>query len=155
MSKNLQARIQTKRDSSLNWEVNNPVLLNGEEILVDTDAGEVRKKVGDGTKKYNELPFIDQPLKDQITTLETEMQQVKKSVSDGKTLVAAAITRKNIATDSTASFTQMADNIDKLRSYDKYYRVQCGAYSSYNNAKILADKLKAAGFDCYITYPIT
>ena len=83
------------------------------------------------------------------------MQQIKKSVSDGKALVAAAITRKNVATDSAASFQIMADNIDKLRNYDKYYRVQCGAYSSYNNAKALADRLKAAGFDCYITVPST
>ena len=57
------ARIQTKRDTSANWESNNPVLLNGEEILVDTNAGEIRKKVGNGTKKYNELPFIDEPIR--------------------------------------------------------------------------------------------
>ena len=56
-------RIRTKRDTSANWELNNPVLLNGEEILVDTNAGEVRKKVGNGTKTYSELPFSDEPLR--------------------------------------------------------------------------------------------
>ena len=56
-------RIRTKRDTSANWEKNNPILLNGEEILVDTNAGEVRKKVGNGTKTYTELPFIDEPLR--------------------------------------------------------------------------------------------
>ena len=61
-------RIQTKRDTAANWETNNPVLLNGEEILVDTNAGEVRKKVGDGTKKYNELPFTDEPIRTLIST---------------------------------------------------------------------------------------
>lgn len=66
MSKNhvySNARIQTKRDTSANWETNNPVLLNGEEILVDTNAGEIRKKVGNGTKRYTELPFTDEPLR--------------------------------------------------------------------------------------------
>lgn len=56
-------RLQTKRDTSTNWESNNPVLLNGEEILVDTNAGEVRKKIGDGTKKYKELPFSDENIR--------------------------------------------------------------------------------------------
>ena len=56
-------RIQTKKDTATNWSTNNPVLLDGEEILVVTNAGEVRKKVGDGSKRYNELPFIDEPIR--------------------------------------------------------------------------------------------
>lgn len=56
-------RIQSKRDTSANWEKNNPVLLNGEEIIVDTNASEVRKKIGDGVKKYTQLPFTDEPLR--------------------------------------------------------------------------------------------
>ena len=66
-------RIQTKRDTASNWEKNNPVLLNGEEIIVDTNAGEIRKKVGDGTSKYTQLPFIDEPIR---TTLSTKVDKV-------------------------------------------------------------------------------
>ena len=56
-------RIQTKRDTAANWEKNNPVLLNGEKIIVDTAAGEIREKIGDGVKKYSALPFTDEPLR--------------------------------------------------------------------------------------------
>ena len=50
-TKTYNARVQNKRDTSANWTKNDPVLLDGEIIIVDTSAGEVRYKVGDGTKK--------------------------------------------------------------------------------------------------------
>lgn len=59
-SKAFLTRIQMKRDTSSNWVVNNPVLLDGEVVIVDTDAGAVRYKVGDGTKKFTQLPFTDE-----------------------------------------------------------------------------------------------
>ena len=46
-SKTFNARIKCKRDTSANWTQNNPVLLYGEIILVDTSTGELRAKVGD------------------------------------------------------------------------------------------------------------
>lgn len=52
-----------KRDTAANWEQNNPVLLNGEIIIVDTASGEVRFKVGDGTKLYKQLPFSDEAVR--------------------------------------------------------------------------------------------
>ena len=61
-SKEFFTRIQMKRDTSSNWVANNPVLLDGEIVIVDTDAGEVRYKVGDGTKKYTQLPFTDESM---------------------------------------------------------------------------------------------
>ena len=64
---NFNTRIKLKRDTAVNWTVNNPVLLNGEIILVDTDSGELRAKVGDGTKTYTQLPFTDEILKNLIT----------------------------------------------------------------------------------------
>lgn len=53
-------RIKLKRDTSANWTTADPVLLDGEIIIVDTASGDVRKKVGDGTKKYSQLPFDDE-----------------------------------------------------------------------------------------------
>ena len=61
-SKEFLTRIQMKRDTSSNWVVNNPVLLDGEVVIVDTDAGDVRYKVGDGTKKFTQLPFTDESM---------------------------------------------------------------------------------------------
>lgn len=64
--KNIDARIKHKRDTSANWERHNPVLLNGEIIIVDTASGEVRYKTGDGIKNYTQLPFDDEAIKAQI-----------------------------------------------------------------------------------------
>ena len=61
-TKTFNARIANKRDTSANWTSNNPVLLNGEIIIVDTEAGQVRYKVGNGTSTYTQLPFTDESL---------------------------------------------------------------------------------------------
>lgn len=55
-----KTRIRNKRDTASNWETNNPVLLDGELIVVDTNAGGIRFKIGDGTKTYTQLPFQDE-----------------------------------------------------------------------------------------------
>ena len=61
-NKTFNARVQMKRDTSTNWTSNNPVLLYGEIIIVDTDAGEIRYKVGNGTSTYTQLPFTDEAI---------------------------------------------------------------------------------------------
>ncbi len=45
-----------------------------------------------------------------------ELEEVKKSVSDGKTLVAAAITAKGVTTAADAAFQTMADNIGEIET---------------------------------------
>lgn len=69
MAREFLSRIQNKRDTSANWTKNNPVILNGEIILVDTAEGELRAKIGDGTKTYTQLPFSDEVLKSLINTV--------------------------------------------------------------------------------------
>ena len=69
VTKQLNSRIQWKRDTSANWEANNPVLLDGEIIIVTTNAGETRFKVGDGVKTYTQLPFQDEAVRALITEL--------------------------------------------------------------------------------------
>ena len=59
-TKTFKTRIKHKRDTSANWESRNPVLLNGEVVIVDTANGETRMKTGDGTKTYTQLPFDDE-----------------------------------------------------------------------------------------------
>lgn len=67
-------RIQTRRDTSANWTEANPVLLAGEEILVDTGNGELRRKIGDGVKTYTQLPFTDEKLRSMISDLNINMK---------------------------------------------------------------------------------
>lgn len=69
MAREFLTRVQNKRDTSANWTKNNPVILNGEIILVDTAEGELRAKIGDGTKTYTQLPFSDEVLKSLINTV--------------------------------------------------------------------------------------
>ena len=65
-SKNIKTRIKHKRDTSSNWTKNDPVLLNGEVVIVDTANGEMRTKTGNGTSKYSALPFDDEAIKNLI-----------------------------------------------------------------------------------------
>ena len=58
----------------------------------------------------------------------------------------AELKRLGIAyAEATAEYLKLENKADKL------YRVQVGAYRNHSNAEALAHKLKAAGFDAYIT----
>lgn len=83
----INARIRHKRDTSSNWTANNPTLLNGELIIVDTEAGETRFKIGDGTKTYTQLPFQDEVLRNSLSdttyTLSKSDNTITLTGSDG------------------------------------------------------------------------
>lgn len=51
-----------------------------------------------------------------IKTISDEVAEVKKSVSDGKSKVANAITDKGVATEATDTFDTMAENIGKIQT---------------------------------------
>lgn len=59
MSDLYNTRIKLKRDTEANWLSADPVLLDGEVAVVYTANGGTRKKTGDGTKKFSELPYDD------------------------------------------------------------------------------------------------
>ena len=86
MSTTLQTRVQSKRDTSTNWTQNNPVLLDGEVIVVDTNSGDVRFKVGNGTSTYTQLPFQDEniytELNSKLTTPSGNQGQFLGYISD-------------------------------------------------------------------------
>jgi hypothetical protein len=79
-SKTFNTRIQNKRDTSSNWTSNNPILLDGEIILVDTAEGELRAKIGDGVKTYTQLPFSDEALKSLINVDSTSLNSMLEEV---------------------------------------------------------------------------
>ena len=83
--KQFNARITMKRDTASNWEQNNPVLLNGEIIIVDTASGEVRFKIGDGTKLYKQLPFSDEAVRALISAKQDEI-----SLTENKAVISDA-----------------------------------------------------------------
>ena len=71
MGQSFNTRIKWKRDTSTNWTQADPILLNGEIIIVDTNAGETRFKIGDGSKRYSALPFQDEPIRNLLNNLLT------------------------------------------------------------------------------------
>lgn len=93
-----KTRIQNKRDTASNWETNNPVLLDGELIVVDTNAGDIRFKIGDGTKTYTQLPFQDEVvynalsgkadandltvLESRVTTIDGEIDALQSEIAE-------------------------------------------------------------------------
>ena len=57
-----KVKIQNRRSTGSEWESQNPLLLDGE-IAIVRDGDETRLKVGDGINHYNDLSFIDEPLR--------------------------------------------------------------------------------------------
>lgn len=64
--KQLNARIQMRRDTAANWTSTNPVLKKGELVIVDTSNGEIRFKVGNGENTFTGLPYQDEILRGMI-----------------------------------------------------------------------------------------
>ena len=86
--KNIEARIMHKRDTNTNWTNNNPVLLNGEIIIVDMADGSSRTKIGNGSK-YNNTPFDDEATQNAIEELRDNMNFEIVSGQDDIIFVAA------------------------------------------------------------------
>lgn len=82
-NKTFNTRIKNKRDTSVNWTSKDPVLLDGELIIVDTASGETRFKIGDGTKKYSQLPFQDEILRNSKVDLDAGVYTATASSTDG------------------------------------------------------------------------
>lgn len=80
-TKKMNGRVQNKRDTAANWTKNNPILLDGEMALVVTNAGEVRRKIGDGVKHFVELPFDDEVLRSLVSTKTGRICSAEKPVS--------------------------------------------------------------------------
>ena len=62
----------------------------------------------------SENPVENKVISSKLEELDTELIDIKKSVSDGKELVATAITDKGVATSQTDSFATMAENIGQI-----------------------------------------
>ena len=127
--KQFNARIRWKRDTSANWTSNNPVLLNGEIIIVDTDSGEMRFKIGDGVKTYTQLPFEDEVVRNlinintsAITKLngdDTTEGSVAKAIADAKSIIDADIDAVEVKADAAqTSVDNLANTVAYINKED-------------------------------------
>lgn len=103
-------RVRNKRDSVSNWTDKNPILLDGEVVVVDSTDGESRFKIGDGTKHYSELPFQDEYLQNEINNKAAIGAGVYTAVASSSDGVAYTSTVPGISELSTgASFIMIPD----------------------------------------------
>ncbi len=109
-TKIFNARTQHSRDTSANWTKYDPVLLDGEIVIADTDAGEVRYKVGDGTKKYSQLPFSDESIKNSIPTKTSQL-------TNDKNFIAASGAPVQSVNSKTGTVTLTQDDIANGTTY--------------------------------------
>lgn len=68
MTKTIQATVKNRTDTAANWTQKNPVLAEGEIIVVQTSAGETRLKIGDGAKTFTQLPYTDEQIYNNVVT---------------------------------------------------------------------------------------
>ena len=67
----------------------------------------------------SENPVENKVISSKLEELDTELINIKKSVSDGKSKVASAITEKGVSTEATDTFDVMAENIGQIESGTK------------------------------------
>ena len=89
-----------------------PVTL--EDVVFDTDGNSISTKYQ--TKTDDALNTTNKTVIGAINEVNTELAEVKQSVSNGKSLIASAITDKGIETLSDATFQTMADNIRLIQT---------------------------------------
>lgn len=64
----------------------------------------------------------------EYSRINTTIQELTNSVKEGKSLIAKAITDKNVPTSADATFQTMAENVEKIRtgvSYSGLYSQNC------------------------------
>ena len=58
-STNIEVDMVNRRDTEANWISANPIVANGEQIIVDMPDKSIKIKIGDGVKYFNELEYND------------------------------------------------------------------------------------------------
>lgn len=108
----INTRIRQKRDTAANWTNNNPVLLNGELIVVETSTGAIRLKVGDGVKTFNQLPFLDEAIYNSIDS------KIATELADYATLEQAKVFLVTFSQDENGVYTADKSITDIKNAYD-------------------------------------
>ena len=111
-------------------------------VLTLTDANDVITQQWDSTKQSIEVhASLENVNVTQPKSFIDYITQVKKSVSDGKSKVASAITEKGVATEATDTFDVMAENVGKIQT-------------GTSNSQILSTTMIAGVVQCRVTHEI-
>lgn len=115
----------------------------------NTSTGELNLLAGSAAvdnklNKDSNNPVQNKIITTKIDELEKSFAEAKKSVSDGKKMLAEAITEKGMATASNDSFSTMAENVRNIESgsgFDKNLRI----ISFYDNNVTVAQYAGLSG----------
>lgn len=109
-STEINGRIRHKRDTDLNWSIHNPILLDGEIIIVEMSDGSVRTKTGDGTNHYSQLSFNDGDLRTSVISLSDRVDTLDDEMDDRytKSEIDSALNEKSDVSE-TVTVTLQAD----------------------------------------------
>lgn len=97
ITKTIQATVKNRTDTAANWTQKNPVLAEGEIIVVQTSAGETRLKIGDGVKTFTQLPYTDEQIYNNVVTSVNGETGDITLANDSKSLGLASATVGQIA----------------------------------------------------------
>ena len=97
ITKTIQATVKNRTDTAANWTSKNPVLAEGEIIVVQTSAGETRLKIGDGVKTFTQLPYTDEQIYNNVVTSVNGQTGDITLANDSKSLGLASATVGQIA----------------------------------------------------------
>ena len=115
-------------------------ILTGTNLTVYLDS----KKV----ENADDIPYNDTTVGAELTKLNEGLESCFQSVSDGKALVASAITDQGIDTDATATFEVMANNI---RSIERTQKIDFNVFASNQEVKPIFVAPKSGYYNIYIT----
>lgn len=142
-------RVKNKRDTEANWKKKNPVLLDGEIIIVTTTSGDTRFKVGDGKKTYNQLPFQDQKTRDLIPSVDSSLSSTSTNPVQNK-IIKSELDKKaerDVVNTTTNGLMSVADKkkLDGIADGANKTTVDSALSSTSTNPvqnKIVNDALK-------------
>ena len=148
-NKIFNTRVKNKRDTEANWKSKNPVLLDGEIIIVTTTSGDTRFKVGDGNKTYNQLPFQDQKTRDLIPSVDSSLSSTSTNPVQNK-IIKSELDKKaerDVVNTTTNGLMSVADKkkLDGIDTGANKITVDTSLSSTSTNPvqnKIVNDALK-------------
>ena len=148
-NKIFNTRVKNKRDTEANWKSKNPVLLDGEIIIVTTTSGDTRYKVGDGKKTYNQLPFQDQKTRDLIPSVDSSLSSTSTNPVQNK-IIKSELDKKaerDVVNTTTNGLMSVADKkkLDGIAAGANKTTVDSALSSTSTNPvqnKVVNDALK-------------
>ena len=87
-------------------DISKIVINDGLAHTIKDEQGQINIKILNGKVSENA---------EAISNLKEKLEEVFQYVSDGKELIASAITDKGVYTEDAATFDTMADNVDKIQ----------------------------------------